>query len=86
MFNFFLCELPINFNSKSKIKKREWRYFQGVLDIEIGRNWSVGLGAPLGDGHTEKLFFFLSFRDFFGKRRKCHVIGFRMYYKATKFY
>ena len=37
-----------------KKKEREWRYLQGALDIDIGRDWSVGLGAPLGDGHTEK--------------------------------
>ena len=26
---------------------------QGTLDIDIVRDWSVGLGAPLGDGHTK---------------------------------
>ena len=70
-----------------KKKKREWRYLQGGLDIQFGRDWSVGLGASLGDDHTEKFLkiFFFSFRDFSGKNRKCHVIGFRMYCKPTKF-
>ena len=67
---FFLMWISLNFNSKSKMKKeREWRYLQGALDIEIGRDWSVGLGALLGDGHAEKFFFF-SFRDSFREKPK----------------
>ena len=50
-----------------KIKKREWIYFQGALDIEIGRHWSLGLGAPLGNGHTEKFSFF-QFQGFFREK------------------
>ena len=34
-----------------------------------------GLDASLGDGHTEKLIFFSSFRDFSRISRKCHVLG-----------
>ena len=29
-----------------------------TLDIEFERDWSVGLGAPLGDDHIEFFFFF----------------------------
>ena len=40
--------------------------FAEALDKEIRRDWSVGLGAPLGDKHTDKLkIYFLSYRDFF---------------------
>ena len=45
-----------------------------------------GLGAMLSDGHTEnKKKYFSSFRDFPGKSI-VFCFGFRMYYKATKFY
>ena len=44
--------ITLNFNSKSK-KKENGDICRGALDIEIGWDWSVGLGAPLGDGHTE---------------------------------
>ena len=37
--------------------------------MEIGRDWSVGLGAPLGDGHTEKLNFSFQFQGFFFSRK-----------------
>ena len=52
------------------MKKREWRYLQWALDIEIGRDWSVGLGAQLDDGHTEKLkkYIFLSVSGIFPKK------------------
>ena len=33
-----------------KWKLKEWRYLQGDLDMEFERDWSDGLGAPLGDG------------------------------------
>ena len=39
---------------------------RGALDIEIRRDWPVGLGAPLGDGHTEKLIFFTVSRIYLG--------------------
>ena len=41
-----------------------------TLDKGIERDWSVGLGAMLGDGHTENLKkYFSSFSDFSGKNR-----------------
>ena len=52
------------------MKKKEWRYLQGALDIEIGWDWSVGLGAPLGDGRTEKLNFSFQFQGFFLEKPK----------------
>ena len=58
MVNFFLMLTTLNFNGKSKIKIKitEWRYLQGTVDIEFERDWSVGLGATLGDINTD--FFF----------------------------
>ena len=84
MFNFFLCDLPLILKVNLKWKQTEWRYLQGGLDIEFEWNWSDGLCAPLGDGHTQEFNFF-SFRDFFRKSRQCHIVGFRMYYNPTKF-
>ena len=37
-----------------KKKNRNGDICRGAIDFEFGRDWSVGLGAPLGDGHTEK--------------------------------
>ena len=42
--------------------------YKGTLGIEFERDWSVGLGATLGDGQKIKNYF-SSFRDFFGKSR-----------------
>ena len=39
-----------------------------TLDIEFERDWSVVLGAMLGDGKKFKIYF-SSFRDFSGKSR-----------------
>ena len=75
MLNFFLCELPLILAVSLKWKKkREWRYLQGALDIELGRDWSVGLGAPLGDGHRD--FFFLVSGIFAGKADSIILLGF----------
>ena len=48
--------ITLNFNTNSKMKKKNGNgdICRGALDIEIGRDWSVGLGAPLGDGQAEK--------------------------------
>ena len=40
---------------------------KGTIDIECERDWSVGLGAMLGDGQRIKKIYFSSFRDFPGK-------------------
>ena len=37
----------------------------GTLDIEFERDWSVGLSAPLGDGHTD---FFYSGSGIFSEK------------------
>ena len=47
-----------------------------VLDIEIGWNLSVGLSAPLGDGHTEKLNYFSVSGIFSGKAESYTLLGF----------
>ena len=53
MFNFLLCELPLISEVGLRRKQTECRYLQGDLDMEFERDWSDGLGAPLGDDHTE---------------------------------
>ena len=52
---------------KSKIKYRNGNICKGALYMEHGRDWSVGLGAPLGDDDTEKvnLFFFFPLSGIF---------------------
>ena len=64
--------LTVSLNEK---KNGNGDIFRGALDIEIVWDWSVGLGAPLGDGHTEKLKKF-NFRDFLGKAESVTLLGF----------
>ena len=48
----------LNFNSKSKLKHNGYgNICRGGLDIEIGRDWSVGLGLVLGEGKKLKYIF-----------------------------
>ena len=57
----------LNFESRSKTKKKRAKdIYKGTLDIEFERDWSVGLGATLGDGQKIKNYF-SSFRTFPGK-------------------
>ena len=58
----------INFEGRSKTKRRARDICKGTLDIEFERDWSFGLGATLGDEQKIKNYF-SSFRDFSGKRR-----------------
>ena len=71
---FFLMWTTHNFQDRSKMKKYAGDICKGTLDIECGRDWSVSLGATLGDGQIIKNYF-SSFRDFSGKSRYCHIIG-----------
>ena len=66
--NFFLCELPLILRVHRKRKKKRRDICKGTLDIEFERDWSVGLGATLGDGQKIKNYF-SSFRNFSGKSR-----------------
>ena len=51
-----------------KRKKSPTNICKRTLDKGFERDWSVGLGAMLGDGHTEnKKKYFSSSRDFPGK-------------------
>ena len=61
---FFLCELPLILGVDRKLKKRARDICKGTLDIECERDWSVSLGATLGDELKIKNYF-SSFRDFF---------------------
>ena len=42
---FFLMWTTLNFEGRSKTKKRARDICKGTLDIECGRDWPVGLGA-----------------------------------------
>ena len=64
-FKFFFLWTTINFEGWSKMKKWAEDICKGILDIECERDWSVGLGATLGDGQKIKNYL-LSFRDFSG--------------------
>ena len=83
-FKFLLCEVPVILRVDRKTKKRARDFCKGTLDIEFQRDWSFRLGATLGDGQKIKNYF-SSFSEFSGKSRYCHIVGFRMYYKPTKF-
>ena len=48
----------LNFEAKSKTKKRAGDICKGNLDIECERDWPVGLGAMLGDGQIIKKLYF----------------------------
>ena len=50
----------------------------GALDIEFGRDWSFRRRS-----HRKINFF--QFQGFFWKSQKCHIVGFRMHSKLTKF-
>ena len=73
----------LNFESRSKTKKQAGDICKGTLDIECERDWSVSLGATLGDGQKMKNYF-SRIRDFSEKNNSL-VVGFRMYYNPTEF-
>ena len=52
IFNFFLMCTTLNFEGRSKTKKRARDICKGTLDIECELDWPVGLGAMLGDGRN----------------------------------
>ena len=58
----------LNFRGRGKTKKTARDIYNRTLDIEFERDWSVGLGATLGDGQNIKNYF-SSFRDFSRKSR-----------------
>ena len=58
ILNFFLMWTTLNFEGRSKTKKRATYICNGTLDIECERDWPVGLGATLGDGQKNKKLFF----------------------------
>ena len=80
IFIFFSCELPLILRIDIKRKQRVGDICKGTLDIEYERDWSVGLGATLGDGQKIKNYFF-SLRFF----REKPIVGLRMCYKLIKF-
>ena len=46
---FFLCELPLILGLARKRKKQAEDICRGAPDIEFEQDWSVGLGATLGN-------------------------------------
>ena len=53
--NFFFLWITLNFEGWSKTKKPPTNICKRILDKGFERDWSVGLGDILGDGHTENL-------------------------------
>ena len=64
----------LNFDGRSKTKKRPRDICKGTVDIEFERDWSVGLDATLGDGQKIKNYF-SSFRDFPEKADSVILLG-----------
>ena len=64
----------LNFGGRKR-KKLAKDICRGTLDIEWERDWPVGLGGTLGDRQKIRKYF-SSFRDFCGKSRQCHILGF----------
>ena len=64
----------LNFEGRSKTKKRVRNICKGTLDTEFERDWSGGLGATLGDEQKIKNYF-PSFRDFPGKADSVIFLG-----------
>ena len=63
ILNFFLYELPLISRVDRKRKKKKRDICKGTPDIEFESDWSVGLGATLGDAQKIKNYF-SSFRNF----------------------
>ena len=55
--NFFLIWTSLNFEDRSKTKKRAGDTCKGTSDIESEQDWSVGLSATLGDMQKIKNYF-----------------------------
>ena len=68
ILNSFLMLTTLNFEGRSKTKKRARDICKGILDIEFERDWLVGLGPTLGDEQKIKNYL-SSFRDLCGKSR-----------------
>ena len=58
ILNSFLMWNTLNFEGRSKTKKRARDICKGTPDIECERDWPVGLGATLVDGKKIKKLFF----------------------------
>ena len=63
ILNLFLMWTTLNFEDRSKTKKRTGDIYKRTPDIEFEQDSSVGLGATLDDGQKIKNYF-SSFRDF----------------------
>ena len=56
-----------------KRKRRAGNICKEMSDTEFEHDWSVGLGAMLGDKQKSKNYF-SSCKDFSGKSRLCHAV------------
>ena len=66
IFTFFVLTVnysTFNFESKGENYKAAQNIFARTLDIELDRDWAVGLCAMLDDGHTRTLFSETLFQD-----------------------
>ena len=79
ILNFFLMRTTLNFEgiSKTKKKKKARDICKGTIDIEFERDWSLGLGATLGDEQKIENYF-SSFRNFSGKAGNVILLGFEL--------
>ena len=73
----FLCELLLNLRADRKRRKRAGDICKRTLDIESERDWSVDLGATLGDGQKIKNYFFLLSGIFPGIADSVILLGFQ---------
>ena len=65
----------LNLEGRSKMKRKlAGDIWKGILDIECERDWSVGLGATLGDGY-KNIYIFLFTRIFPGKADRPYSWG-----------
>ena len=76
ILNFSLMRTTLNFEGRSKTKKRARDICKGTPDIECERDWLVGLGATLGDGQKIKIAIFLVLGIFPGKADSIILLGF----------
>ena len=81
ILNFFLRELPLILRVGRNRKNRAGDICKRTLYIECERDWSVGLGATLGDGQKIKNYFLLSW-IFPGKADSVILLGFECTIKS----
>ena len=75
MWTTLNIKVPLILRIGQKWKGRAEDNYKSTLNIEFERDWSVGLGATLGDGQKIKNYF-SSFGDFPGNADSIILLGF----------